>query len=79
MVTINIYIKPGAKKQGVSVQSDFERDKVYFVSVRALPKEGAANKELIEVLAEYFKVSKSYVEIKKGFKSRYKVVVLHKD
>lgn len=38
------------------------------------PVEGAANRQLIEVLADYFQVRKSSVRIRQGESSRNKVV-----
>ena len=44
------------------------------IKLAAVPSDGAANKELIKFLAQHFKVSKTNIRIKKGEKSRYKVV-----
>lgn len=46
----------------------------YIVSVKSLPIKGKANKEVIEVLANYFKVSKSKVNILKGETGRIKII-----
>jgi len=46
----------------------------YKVRVDALASEGKANKRLIEILADYFKVKKSSVKILKGFKNRNKTI-----
>ena len=47
---------------------------VYKIKLKAPPVDNAANEELIKFLAKYYQVNKSKVEIKKGLKSRYKVV-----
>jgi hypothetical protein len=46
----------------------------YKVKVDAPAVEGGANKRLIEILADYFNVSKSSIKILKGFKTRNKLV-----
>ena len=47
---------------------------VIEVKLNKKPFKGGANKQLIELLSEYFSVSKNQVEIIKGFKSRKKRV-----
>lgn len=44
--------------------------------VRAAASDGAANREVVESLAEYFGVARSAVEILSGESSRSKVVLL---
>ena len=44
------------------------------VKVTSPPVDGRANKELIELLARYYKKKKSSITIKKGTKSRDKVI-----
>lgn len=46
----------------------------YKVYVTVPPEDGKANKKVIELLAEYFKVSKSQVKIVKGEISRNKII-----
>jgi len=70
MQTVNIKVIPNAKKNEVCRDED-GRVRVY---VKAPAARGRANKELIEVLAGYFKVKKSKVSIVRGAKSREKVV-----
>lgn len=38
------------------------------------PQRGAANRELIKKLAEFFKTSTSNVKIVKGLRSKYKII-----
>jgi len=54
----------------------FEGDtmEVCKIKLKAPPVDNAANEELIKFLAKYYQVNKNKVEIKKGLKSRYKVV-----
>lgn len=77
-MNIHVYIKPGSKEQKVTKKEDLLGEIIYELRVKALPKEGEANKELVEVLAEYFNVSKSLVKIVSGFKSRNKIVFIQK-
>ena len=45
----------------------------YTAFLKSAPVEGAANKELIELLSDEFDVAKSLVKIVKGLRSRNKV------
>ncbi len=65
-----VIVKPGSKK-GPLVEEDREKLTVYL---REKPHDGEANAALIKILAKYFDVSKSQVEIKTGGKSRTKIV-----
>ncbi len=65
-------VKPGAKKNEVVGW----RDGVLHVRVKAPPVEGAANREVVKLLAMYFGVTPSGIEITRGHKSRYKQVVI---
>ena len=67
-----IKVKPGAKKNEVIGW----RDGVLHARVKAPPVEGAANREAVKLLARYFGVTPSSVEITGGHKSRYKRVVI---
>jgi hypothetical protein len=66
---ITVKVKLNAKKTGV-VKLD---DANYAVSLNVPPIEGRANAALIEILADYFQVAKSQVEIKHGLKNKLKV------
>ncbi len=67
---IVVQVKPNAKANEIDKINDGE----YVVRVKAPPKENKANEELINVLAEYFKVPKSRIRILKGHGSKTKVV-----
>jgi len=67
---ISIKIKPNSKT--VSVEKTGERE--LLVRVKAPPKEGKANEELIKVLSEYFSVPKSRISIARGETGRNKIV-----
>jgi hypothetical protein len=51
-----------------------ELDGSLKVKLTAAPEKGKANKQLVEVLAEHYKVSKSKIRILKGATSKDKVV-----
>jgi uncharacterized protein (TIGR00251 family) len=68
--TIDIRIKPNARRQSVEIGDDG----IVHVRVNAPPVEGRANTALIEILSETLDVPKSCVSIKRGLGSRNKVV-----
>jgi len=47
------------------------------VSIAAPPKEGEANKELIDFLAGVLKVKKTDIDLDKGSKSKSKMIVVN--
>jgi uncharacterized protein (TIGR00251 family) len=67
---IKVLVIPNAKESEV-VKID---DVYYRIKVDATASEGSANKRLIEILSEHFKVKKSSVKILKGFRNRNKIV-----
>lgn len=67
---ISIHVIPGAKIEQVQPALDGS----YKVWVREKPKEGEANKALIELLSKHFKMPKSTIRIITGLTSRHKVV-----
>ena len=66
---VKVRVKPGSKRVKVERVGD-----TLVVSVRSPAREGKANAELTEVLAEYYGVPKSRVRIVRGHRSRDKVV-----
>ncbi|MBR3256798.1 DUF167 domain-containing protein [Candidatus Saccharibacteria bacterium] len=67
-----VKVKPGAKTPSRVEKGEDGVDFVVFLHER--PKEGEANKALVEILAKHFKVAKGQVEIRSGFKARLKRV-----
>jgi uncharacterized protein (TIGR00251 family) len=65
-----IKVKPNSKKQAIEESSDGS----LTVHLKSPPVDGKANKELIELLANKFDVSKSQIRIKSGLLSRTKWV-----
>jgi len=69
MRRVDLKVIPGAKKQ--LIKQEDGRMKVYLTAPAV---DGKANEALIELLAEYFRVRKSRIEIIKGLKSRVKTI-----
>ena len=67
---ITVRVVPNAKENRIVKESE-EKLRVY---IREKPREGRANKALIELLSEFFGAEKSRIRIVKGLKSREKVV-----
>ncbi len=66
---VRVRVKPNSREAKVVDVGD-----VLVVHVKSPPREGKANSELTEVLAEHYGVPKSKVKIVKGHRSRDKVV-----
>jgi uncharacterized protein (TIGR00251 family) len=67
---IRVYVTPNAREPRVVKVSDDYLE----VRVDAMAVGGRANKRLLEILAEHFKVQKSRISILKGTKTRDKLV-----
>jgi hypothetical protein len=68
---VMVTVKPGSKK-GPLVEADSLGGLLVYVRKSAV--EGKANKAVIELLAKYYKVPKSLVEVVSGHNSKHKVV-----
>jgi uncharacterized protein (TIGR00251 family) len=67
---IRVYVTPNAREaRVVKVGDDY-----FEVRVDAMAVGGRANKRLLEILAEHFKVQRSRISIPKGTKTRDKLV-----
>ncbi len=69
MKTFSAKVIPRATKNRVSIQDNFL--KIY---VSSPPEKGKANKKIIELVADFFEISKTKVQIKKGIKSKDKII-----
>lgn len=69
---INVKVKAAAGENKVEKIDETN----YKVSVKSPPVGGAANREVVEVSADYFRVPRSQVYIPFGFKYKNKVVVI---
>jgi uncharacterized protein (TIGR00251 family) len=70
VLVLNVRVVPRASKS--EVVGEFDR--ALRVRIAAAPVEGAANDELVHLLARTFKVSRSAVKIVRGSNSRSKQV-----
>jgi len=76
---INVKVITGARKTEVlGIENNLFGNEILKVKISTPPVEGRANKELIRILSEYYKVSKNKVLIMKGEKSREKTVEIKK-
>lgn len=78
-----IQVQPGAKSTELVSKLQLAAEKfnsgtgevtAYKYKIKSPPEDGAANEELIKILAREHKVSRSQVKIIKGKSSRYKIV-----
>ena len=77
---ISIKVIPNAKQNEVVDDSvDLLGARILKIKVNQPPEDGKANKAVIEVLAEYFKVRKSAVSIIYGETSRNKIIEIKTD
>ena len=67
--TFIVQVKAGAKEERIE-----ETEGILKVWTKEPAKEGRANKAVRRLVAEYFHLGKSGVEIKTGFKSRRKII-----
>lgn len=65
---IHVVVKPNSRRESVQPQADGS----YKVALNAPPHEGLANERLIELLAAFFKVPPSSIDIVRGHASRHK-------
>lgn len=74
-ISVKVHVQPRASK------SEFcgIYDGYLKIRIAAAPVEGEANKEVIAFLAQFFRVSKSSVNIKQGLSSRRKIVLIEGD
>ena len=70
---LTVRVIPNAKKTQI-----LKEEGILKVKIDAPPSEGRANKRLVEVLADYFSVPKTRVEILRGIRSRNKIVQINR-
>ena len=70
---IVVRVKPGSKK-GPLVQTSLTGELLVYVREPAV--EGRANKAVVELLAKYFEVPKSHVQLISGHTSRHKKFII---
>ena len=70
MRLITVKVKPRAKDSSITKNAKGE----LIVKVKSRPVKGAANNELIKLLAYYFKVPVALISIKSGHTGRTKII-----
>ena len=67
---ITVGVKTNASKEGVTKVDDMH----YTVATHATPEKGRANREVVRLLADFFKVAQSRVTILAGHVSKNKII-----
>ncbi len=70
-IVLEVKVEPRSSKAGIAGVME---NRVVKVKLTAPPVEGEANRQLIEVLSEAFRVKKSSVRIVRGLSSKRKTV-----
>lgn len=70
-ITIEIKVEPRSSQKGIAGVMD---NNVLKVKLTSPPVEGAANEQLVEVIAAELKVKRSQVKVIRGLSSKRKVV-----
>ena len=70
MQIIEVKVKTNASKNEVKLIDN----KKFFVKTTATPEKEKANKQVILLLAKFYKISKNQLEIARGIKSKNKVI-----
>ncbi|MEZ0225724.1 MAG: DUF167 domain-containing protein [Alphaproteobacteria bacterium] len=76
-VTVNVRLTPGARHDGIfGVVDAGDGKKALKISVRSPPEDGKANKELLALLADNWKLPKSSLTLLSGDTHRQKVILV---
>ncbi len=67
---IKVKVKPNSKQQKIEESADGS----FVVRLKSPPIDGKANKELLELLAKKFHISRSQITIKSGLSSKNKLI-----
>ena len=73
VMKIIVKAKPGAKEDNIEKVDEHN----YIVCVKAPAIEGKANAAIIKLLADYFDISQSLIEIISGYTARVKVIEIN--
>jgi uncharacterized protein YggU (UPF0235/DUF167 family) len=68
-MNISVIVKSNAKKDEVRFDSD-----LYYVHTKSPAKDGKANISVIYLLSQYLNIPQNSLKIKRGFKSKKKVI-----
>ncbi|MEE8183535.1 MAG: DUF167 domain-containing protein [Thermoplasmata archaeon] len=73
-VSIRLEVVPRSKESGIQGYDEWR--KRIRVSLKEEPRGGAANKELLRLIGELFRVDRDSVKITEGLRSRMKTVTI---
>ncbi|MCH8081471.1 MAG: YggU family protein [Proteobacteria bacterium] len=74
---LNVHLTPNASRDEITgTENHGNKSGRLKVKVRAVPEKGKANQALCRLLAKYFKLPKSSLEVISGHKSRTKRVLI---
>lgn len=71
---ITVHVKTGKKESGIVKNKEGD----YTIYLKSHPVKGQANKELIGLMATYFKIKSYRISIIKGLKSPFKTIKIAK-
>ncbi len=71
---INVSLVPWSKHEKIDIQQDLMWNEIYKIWLKAKPIDGEANKNLIQILSNYFKIAKKDIIILKGNNGRLKTI-----
>lgn len=72
---IKIKVTPNSKNMGIIKEKNKgKNEEIWKIKIDAPAEKGKANKRLIEILSDYFKIPKNKIKIIKGRKSRNKII-----
>lgn len=66
---IKLKVNPKSKQEKITLIDD-----ILYADFFTVPEKGRANKKLIELLTDYYKIKKSQITIIKGKRSKNKIV-----
>lgn len=76
---LQVVVKPNARCALLEPPAPGAADGAWRAHLKSPPTEGRANAELIELVADYFHCPKSAVTIRRGARSRHKLVCVALD
>lgn len=72
-LTIEVKVKPRSKTSCLFKVTDF----TYYAQIHSVAEKNKANLELLQLIADYFKVNQSQIKILKGLSSRNKIIGIY--
>jgi len=70
MRTLQVRVKPNSRVCGLEMQDDG----TWLARVKSPPVDGKANKELVTLIAQHFRLPRSRVSVKSGASGRMKLI-----